>query len=163
MDKQSIDAKLINHIVETYSDTILRIAFHYTDNRYDAQDIAQNVFLSLLNKKIADLSEGELKAYIIRCAINKCKDFYRSRLKRKIIPLEEAANLAAEEKDSVLDEVRELPAKYRDVIYLHYYEGYTLNQIGKILHISPNTAGTRLRRARERLKNILLEEKDEQL
>lgn len=161
MNKAGINSKLINHIVNTYSDTILRIAFHYTDNEYDAQDIAQNVFLSLLNKHLADLSEEELKAYIIRCAINKCRDFYRSKTRRKVIPLEEAQHLAAEEKESVLEEVRALPAKYRGVVYLHYYEGYSLKQIGKILNISPNTAGTRLRRAREKLKKVLQEEYDE--
>ncbi|MBR1730962.1 MAG: sigma-70 family RNA polymerase sigma factor [Ruminococcus sp.] len=163
MSKHSIDANQINHIVTRYSNTILRIASHYADNKYDAEDITQNVFLSLMDKDLNFQSEEELKAYIIRCAINKCKDFHRYKSRRKTINIEDLEPIAAPEKSSILDEVKTLPEKYRVVVYLHYFEGYTLEQIGKILKINPNTAGTRLRRAREKLKDILKEDNYESL
>lgn len=163
MKEQSIDADFITNIVNTYSDMMLRIAFHYTDNTYDAEDIVQNVFLALLKKDISHFEEDALKAYIIRCTINKGKDFYRLKTKRQIVPIEEAYHVVSDEKESIMDEIRNLPLKYREVIYLHYYEGYTCEQIGKTLSLNRNTVSTRLRRARQKLKTVLQEEKYESI
>ena len=160
---KNIDVNQINHIVEEYSDTILRIAYQYTKNTYDSQDIAQDVFLSVIKKDISNLSEERLKAYIIRTAINKCNDFHRKRSRRRIVPLDEAAELFTPEEQSVIDEVNKLPEKYRNVIYLHYYEGYGVNEIAEILGSKPSTISSQLNRARAKLKMLLTEDNYENI
>ncbi|MCR5653939.1 MAG: sigma-70 family RNA polymerase sigma factor [Ruminococcus sp.] len=160
---KNIDVNLINHIVNTYSDTILRIAYQYTQSIYDSQDIAQDVFLAIMKKDISALSEEKLKAYIIRATINKCNDFHRKKSRRKVISLEDAEPVFTPEEQNVLDEVNSLPEKYRNVIYLHYYEGYRVNEIAEILGAKPSTISSQLSRARAKLKDYLTEESYENL
>ena len=160
---KNIDVNLINHIVNTYSDTILRIAYQYTKNIYDAQDIAQDVFLAVMKRNLNALSEEKLKAYIIRATINKCKDFHRKRLRRKVVSLEDVEPVFSPEEQNVMDEVNRLPEKYRNVIYLNYYEGYRVNEIADILGTKPSTVSSQLSRARAKLKDILTEESYENL
>lgn len=160
---KNIDVNQITRIVNTYSDTILRIAYQYTKNIHDSEDIAQDVFLAVMKKNISSLSEERLKAYIIRTTINKCNDFYRKSSRRKVVPLDEAAGLFTPEEQSVIDEVNSLPEKYRNVIYLHYYEGYGVNEIAEILGTKPSTVSSQLNRARAKLKKLLTEESYENL
>ncbi|MBQ7505257.1 MAG: RNA polymerase sigma factor [Ruminococcus sp.] len=160
---KNIDVNLINHIVNTYSDTILRISYQYTKSVYDAQDIAQDVFLAVMQKDISSLSEEKLKAYIIRATINKSNDFHRRRTRRKVVSLEDVEPVFTTEEQSVLDEVNRLPEKYRNVIYLHYYEGYKVNEIADILGVKPSTVSSQLNRARAKLKDILTEERYENI
>ncbi|MBR1731328.1 MAG: sigma-70 family RNA polymerase sigma factor [Ruminococcus sp.] len=155
---KNIDVNHINHIVNTYSDTILRIAYQYTKNIHDSQDIAQDVFLAVMKRDTSKLSEDSLKAYIIRTAINKCNDFHRKKARRKIVPLDEAVELFTPEEQSVIREVNSLPEKYRNVIYLHYYEGYQVNEIAEILGTKPSTVSSQLNRARAKLKTLLTED-----
>ena len=151
----TVNLGLINHIVDTYSDTVLRIAYQHTGNIHDAQDIVQDVFLSLMQRDLSALSENELKAYTIRTAVNKCHDLHR-RLKRHSVEyLEEIEPVFSEEEQSIMDEVMSLPPKYRNVIYLHYYEGYQVNEIAEMLGTKPATISSQLSRAREKLKKML--------
>lgn len=89
--------------------------------------------------------------------VNECKDVLKSAFRRRSVPLEDVRELAAEETshNDVIDAVRSLPQKYKDVVYLHYYEGYTAAEIGKILHRRENTVYTHLARAREALRERL--------
>ena len=160
---KNIDVNLINHIVNTYSDTIIRIAYQYTQSIHDAQDIAQDVFLAVMKRGVLPLSEEKLKAYIIRVTINKCNDFHRKRTRRKVISPEDAEPVFTIEEQNVLDEVNSLPEKYRNVIYLHYYEGYKVNEIAEILGVKPSTVSSQLNRARAKLKDILTEESYENI
>ena len=150
---KNIDVNLINHIVNTYSDTILRIAYQYTKNINDSEDIVQDTLFSVIKRgaeNLSSLSEEKLKAYIIRVTINKCNDFHRKKSRRK-------------EEESIFDEVNSLPEKYRNVIYLHYYEGYGVNEIAEILGAKPSTISSQLNRARAKLKDILTEESYENI
>ena len=160
---KNIDVDLINHIVKTYSDTILRIAYQYTKNVHDSQDIAQEVFLAVMRRDLSKFGEERLKAYIIRTAIYKCNDFQRKTSRRKIVPLDEAVKLFTPEERSIIDEVNKLPEKYRNVIYLHYYEGYGVNEIAQILGSKPSTISSQLNRARAKLKTLLTEESYENI
>lgn len=158
MKGNNIDVSFINHIVNTYSDTILRIAYQYTKNIHDAQDITQEVFLAVMKKDLSRLPENELKAYIIRVAVNKSNDFYRKAKRRKIVALNEAAELFTPEEQSVIDEVNSLPEKYRNAVYLHYYEGYSVKEIADIFGAKPSTVSSWLSRARAKLKTLLEED-----
>jgi len=148
------DHEFISKVVNQYSDTIVRIAFHYVKNKFDAEDIMQDVFFALI-KQTPFGCEEHLKAWIIRAAINKTKDYLRAAKKRKTEPLESAAHLLTEHQTRVLDELQELPQKDRDVIYLHYYEGYTAKEIGEILGKREKAVLMCMGRARRKLKKIL--------
>lgn len=163
---KNIDVNLINHIVNTYSDTILRIAYQYTKNIHDSEDIVQDTLFSVMKRgaeNLSSLSEEKLKAYIIRVTINKCNDFHRKKSRRKVVSLEDAEPVFTKEEESILDEVNSLPEKYRNVIYLHYYEGYGVNEIAEILGAKPSTISSQLNRARAKLKDILTEESYENI
>ena len=136
----------------------MRIAYQRTGNIHDAQDITQDVFLSLMQRDLSPLSENELKAYIIRTAVNKCNDFHRRLTRRNVVYFDDTEPIFTEEEQSILDEVLKLPKKYRDVVYLHYYEGYQVKEIAEMLGSKPATISSQLNRAREKLKLMLTDD-----
>ncbi len=153
----------INRIVETYSDMILRIAYQHTANIHDAEDLAQEVFLSVIKKDMKNFTKEHEKAYIIKATINKCNSFHRKKGKLNVVYLDEIYKnpdepvFTANER-SILNEIRSLDSKYRDAIYLHYYEGYKANEIAKILHTTTGNVTSLLKRGREKLKKLLEED-----
>ena len=148
----------VNRAVEQYSDMILRLCMVSLKHPQDAEDILQTVFLKYaLSDKDFESEEHE-KAWLIRVAVNACKDLLKSLFRRSVVPLEEACGCVAdmdEEQLFLLQALRELPKEYREVIYLHFYEGYTASEIAGILRKNPNTVYTHLRRAKEALKDRL--------
>ena len=144
-------------LVETYSDMILRLSYTYLKNRQDAEDICQDVLIKLLTGAEHFTSREHEKAWILRTAANACKDLLKSAHRRVTCDLDSCPEQAAPEcsDHSVLEAVQSLPEKYREVIFLHYYMGYSLQEIGAILSLPAATVGTRLARAREQLKTIL--------
>ena len=147
----------VNRAVEQYADTVRRICLVHLKNYADTEDIFQTVFVKYLLHTAPFASPEHEKAWIIRVTINACKDLLRSVFRRRTVPLDEAAELPAppEEHRAVLQAVQGLPGAYRDVVYLHYYEGYTAPEIGKILGKNVNTVYTRLTRARGLLREAL--------
>lgn len=147
-------------LVQTYSDLILRLCYTYLKNTQDAEDICQDTFLKLLIGQQTFSSPEHEKAWVIRTASNACKDLLKSPRRSRTCTLEECAEQAAPaaEDGSVLDAVQTLSEEYREVIFLYYYEGYSLKEIGALLDIPAATAGTRLARGREKLKTILGED-----
>ena len=148
--------ELINKVVDQYADTIIRIAFQYTKNRTDAEDITQDVFISLM-KQPPFKTEEHLKAWLIRVTINKSKDYLRATKRRNTLPLDNFADILSKEEKLALDELNELPDKDHDLIYLFYFEEYTSKEIAKILGIEEVTIRKRLSRARGKLKKLLEE------
>lgn len=147
----------VNRAVERYADTVRRICLVHLKNYADTEDIFQTVFVKYLLHTASFASPEHEKAWIIRVTINACKDLLRSVFRRRTVPLDEAAELPAppEEHRAVLQAVQGLPAAYRDVVYLHYYEGYTAPEIAQILGKNVNTVYTRLTRARGLLRQAL--------
>lgn len=147
----------VNRAVEQYADTVRRICLVHLKNYADTEEIFQTVFVKYLLHTAPFASPEHERAWIIRVTINACKDLLRSVFRRRAIPLHEAAELPAlpEEHRAVLQAVQSLPASYRDVVYLHYYEGYTAPEIARILGKNVNTIYTRLTRARGLLREAL--------
>ena len=144
-------------IIRQYSDIIYRIAVHNCQISADAEDIMQEVFIELLTKCPCPDDPEHLKAWLIRVTINKCRSLHRLAWRRKSVPLEECAELAQPEQSSVMEEIWQLPETMRNVIYLYYYEDYTIAEIAKILGKNANTVCSTLQRARRKLKDILEE------
>nr|WP_326185516.1 sigma-70 family RNA polymerase sigma factor [uncultured Oscillibacter sp.] len=145
------------HLAQTYADAILRLSYTYLKNTHDAQDVCQTVFVKLLTEPRTFESAEHERAYVLRMAANACKDLLKSPWRKRTCDLEACAEVPAPEGSdgSVLAAVNALPANYRSVIYLFYYEGYQAAEIGGILGIPTATVHTRLARGRARLKEIL--------
>ena len=145
--------------VRRYSGMILRLCFTYSLGRADAQDICQNVFLKLLQSDRRFDSEGETRAFIIRITINECKDVLKSGWRRRSVPLDELIErevpFLPEENTGVLAAVQRLPVKYREAVYLYYYEGYNAEEIAAMVGAKPAAVRQRLARAREKLRKEL--------
>lgn len=153
------DASDAAAFVRRYSGMILRLCFTYSLGRADAQDICQNVFLKLLQSDRRFDSEGETRAFIIRITINECKDVLKSGWRRRSVPLDELIErevpFLPEENTGVLAAVQRLPVKYREVVYLYYYEGYNAEEIAAMVGAKPAAVRQRLARAREKLRKEL--------
>lgn len=147
-----------NRAVDRYSDMVRRICLLHLKNETDAEDIFQNVFLKYVLSSVVFESAEHEKAWLIRVTVNACKDHLRSFFRSRMVSLEDLTSQAAEmqtEGREVLEAVLALPGKYRDAVYLHYYEGYTAPEIAQILGKKANTIYTLLSRAREMLRETL--------
>ena len=155
MNKPSELNGSLQDAVANYSKSIARAAFTYLKNAADAEDITQEVFLALLEKQPHFESEEHLKAWLLRVAINKSKNalksgwFTRTQDNTSFSCGESAGS--ASNRGCVLS----LDEKYRIPIHLFYYEGYSIEEIGKILRLNPATVGTRLARGRALLKKMI--------
>ena len=125
-----------------------------------AKDICQTVFLRLLEKPRSFETPEHERAWIIRAAVNLCKDQLKSHWRKTTVDLEAARAVPAPEAEegSLLAAVNLLPPKYRTVIYLYYYEGYSANEIARLLGEKPATVATQLSRGREKLRTHLEQE-----
>ncbi len=142
-------------VFERYADTVYRLAFVRTKNRYDADDILQDVFLRYMKVWQKMESEEHIKATLIRITINCSNSLLTSAWFKKTDSLSELLPAKAESESNALEEVLKLPIKYRTAIHLHYYMGYSVEEIAKMTDTNPSTVKTRLSRGRERLKNTL--------
>lgn len=144
--------------IEQYADMVRRICMIHLKNYEDAEDIFQIVFLKyVLRSEPFDSPEHE-KAWIIRVTVNACRDLLKSFFRSRTVALDqliEKPQDMPEDHSDILEAVLELPARFRDVVYLHYYEGYSAPEIGRILKKNTNTVYTLLARARQLLKTRL--------
>lgn len=147
-----------NRAIERYADTVRRICMVHLKNYADTEDIFQTVFLKYVLYSEPFENEEHEKAWIIRVTINACKDllksFFRSRT-TSLDTLKEAAQVPDTEHSELLDAVLSLPEKYKNVVYLYYYEEYSAAEISRILKKNVNTVYTLLTRARHLLKQEL--------
>ena len=148
----------VNRAIDRYTDTVRRLCMLHIKNYADTEDIFQAVFLKYALSSVSFESDEHEKAWLIRVTINACKDLLKSFFRSRTISLddilEQPAALPPDNRE-VLETVLALPSKYKDVVYLHYYEGYTAPQISRILGKNVNTVYTLLTRSRQILKERL--------
>lgn len=147
----------VNRAIDLYSDTIRRICMLHLKNIADTEDIFQTVFLKYALSDVCFENNEHEKAWLIRVTINACKDLLKSFWKHTIALdeiIEQPSNISPDHKE-VLEAVLSLPARYRDVVYLHFYEGYTAPEISQILHKNVNTVYTLLNRSKQMLQKKL--------
>lgn len=150
-------------MVARYGNMVYRLAFARMQNRHDADDIFQEVFLRYVRRAPQfDNAEHE-KAWFLRTTINCCKNVWASAWRRKTIALEEAAEqpMVYENEDvqMLADALGQLAPKYRVAVHLYYYEGLTAEEIGRLQNIPAGTVRMQLSRARTMLKALLLQDK----
>lgn len=139
-----------------YADTLYRIALSHLLSKEDAEDAVHDVFIKYMKNTYRFFSEEHEKAWFIRVTVNECHDKLRRRNIRSHEPLDEA--LAVFEESGTGDVTREvllLDDIYKTPLLLHYYEGYSLEEISRILKISLSAVKMRLSRGKEKLKAII--------
>ena len=146
---------LLRNAMEHHGVVVYRLALCRMQSVQDAEDVYQEVFLRLLDQNAASWDEEHLRAWLLRVTVNKCKNLYRAK-RRTEVPLTEAIPAPEAAEPSVLDEVRALPAPYRSALYLHYFEGYTAAEIGRILGAKRNTVLSWLARGRQALRERMI-------
>lgn len=165
---------IFDALVDAYSTKVLRLAYTYVKDQKTAEDITQEVFIRCYQKWDQFRGDAHIKTWIYSITINLCKDYLKSWSFRNLLFIEVKERKNQLKEQSVIDKVldlaekkllsnlvMELPIKYREIIILHYYEDYSMEEISQILNLNSNTARTRLRRAREKLqKQYLIEKRD---
>ncbi len=149
------DQLSVARIVDEYADMVLRLARLQLKNHHDAEDVTQDVFCRLYERERSFDSDEHLKAWLIRVTVNRCRDLQRSVWKKRVA-LDDTPRADSASVDNSANEVyalvAALPEAYRDVIFLHYYEGYQTDEIARILQKNANTVRTHLARARKILE-----------
>lgn len=153
----------IGELFEQYSDMVYRIAISYGNDVQIAEDVVQEVFLRVLKNKPSFQGSEHEKAWFVRVTVNCCKSMLSSAWLKRIRPLEDAPEeisgmFCGGEEQELYETLSKLPAKYRIVLYLRYYEEYQVKEIAGILHILPNTVSARLARAKKMMKQEILKE-----
>ena len=155
-----MDRETLSRIVEEEKDALFVTAFHYCKNRCDAEDAVQNAFMRLLSAKREYENREHLHRWLLRVTINECKRLLLSPWRRHTEPLEDCRQefgIDAPEESALFDAVMDLPKKYRVVVALYYYEGYSVRETASILGLRESAVQTQLMRARQKLKERLQE------
>lgn len=168
MDYQTEAASLVESLYLRYADDVLRVSYFYLGDREKAEDVMQEVFLRVMDKQPV-LREGSEKSWLLKVALNICRDQWRSSWAKRvilgskrldIIPADDELEDRTE-KEALMQAVHSLPADVREVFLLFYYQRYTIEEIAKILDVQAGTVSSRLSRGRKKLK-VLLEEGEAQ-
>lgn len=144
----------LTRMYHSHVNTVYRVCFLYMKNKQDTEDMVQNTFVRLLKDATEFQSTEHEKAWLIRTAINICKDHYR---RHRAAPMDlsclpETAATDIYNLNDVLKKVLALPSKYKTTIYMYYYEGYSSVEIAKILGEKESTVRSRLHKGRKLLK-----------
>ncbi len=144
---------------ERNKNSIYSVIFNYVRSEADAGDLTQETFMKFYSCGSAFESDEHIKAWLIRTAINLCKNHIRDSRRRAFEELDE--NIPAPESDDyshIMSAVLSLPEKYRLPIHLYYYENYSVKQIAAALSLNESTVKTRLKRGKEKMKSMLEKE-----
>lgn len=149
----------IDDAVRRYADMVYRLAMLNTRDKYEAEDVFQEVFLKLFNHQESISSEEHLKAWLIRVTVNQCRSLAVTVWNKRRVSLDAVPETAVEDEkedySEVYEAVKELPDKYREVIHLFYYEELQIKEIAAILDRNEATIKTQLARGRQLLNDKL--------
>lgn len=163
--------QLLNQTMNLYGNEVYYIVFSYVKNHSLAEDLTQEVFIKCYNKMNTFREDSALKSWIISIAINHCKDHLRSWNNRMVsithkindmvkgtLGTPEETVIHNETNHELISKVLSLPIKYREVIFLHYFEEMKLDEICEVLHVNINTVKSRLSRGRKKIESLLKDE-----
>lgn len=150
----------IDVVVDRFSDHIFRAAYAYLNDAHEAEDVVSEVLMKYFSccESLDITSYEHLKAWLLRAAVNRCKDIVKSARFRRTAALEDVHRAEFKYSDAELDVRRaldSLPEKYRIIVYLYYYEEYKTEEIAQILGLPKGTVVSRLDRARRQLRTAL--------
>jgi RNA polymerase sigma-70 factor (ECF subfamily) len=143
-----------------FFDDLFRYVLTIVKNEEDTKDILQETFIKLFKSNDVFASDQHVKSWLLKVSRNASTNIFRHWYTNKRIEVTDFSSFQSDLNDDhkVLQEVFDLPLKYRQVIYLHYYEGYSIKEVSNLLNKNESTIKTQLSRARERLKGVLNDE-----
>lgn len=160
MAYQSARPEDFEALVTKHENRLYRTALAITGNKSDAEDLVQEAFIRAYEKAPEFQSEEHEKAWLIRVTVNLCHDLMRSPWRRRIMRQLDSYPAAEPKQDELLEEIMRLPARYRTVLHLFYYEGYSVRDISQLTGQRESTIRSQLTRARQKLKARLQEEEE---
>ena len=149
-------------LYEKYATDVLRMCYFYLADRQKAEDVCQDVFVRLITTTPV-LQEGREKAWLLKVAMNRCRDLWRGAwLKRvvlgspvfELVPAPDEYSHLADQQE-MMSAINQLPAMFKEVILLHYYQGYGISEIAEMMELPEGTISSRLSRGRKKLETIL--------
>lgn len=152
-----MDKKDFADIYNSFSQDVMNVAFFYTRNKDDAQDVTMDVFYHLMKK---NPNVKDIKSYLLKETMRKSIDFYRRNKRDRYVHVEEEYFVSNDSYQEEIDTnlVRSLPKKYLSVITLFYVEELKISEIAKLLNISDSAVKKRLQRGRDMLEEKLKHE-----
>lgn len=160
-EKNQEKNRAFERLVETYQTALLRTCFLYLRDQELARDAVQETFLKAYQSWDAFRGESSEKTWLMKIAVNQCRDERKSAWSRHVIrrvtpdQLPPAAVPFTPREESLIQDVMRLPAKLREVTLLYYYQGMNVNEIAQALGIRHSSVSERLKRAREKLRDLL--------
>lgn len=157
-----VDDQDIARLYEQYGTDVLRVSYFYLGNREQAEDVTQDVFVRLMENR-PTLKPGSEKAWLLKVALNRCRDLWRSAWHKRVLLGSKVLDLIPDkdmidqglEKQALMQAVNSLPAPEREVFLLFYYQGYSTSETAQILGTAEGTVSSRLSRGRQKLKDFL--------
>lgn len=155
-------AQYFEAMYEKYATDVLRVSYFYLGDKQKAEDVCQDVFIRLITN-CPDIQEGREKAWLLKVALNRCRDLWRAAWMRRVVlgaPMFELIPAPDEfeklsDKAEVMEAIHQLPASFKEVILLHYYQGYGIAEIAEMMDLPEGTISSRLSRGRKKLEGIL--------
>ncbi len=155
-------------LYERYATDVLRVAYYYLGNREQAEDVTQDVFVKLIINH-PELEPGREKAWLLKVALNRCRDLWRSSWIKKVVlghpgfecfPAPDMIGRLADQQ-TLSEAVSRLKPEFKEVVLLFYYQGFSVSEIAVMLDIAEGTVSSRLSRAREKLQKELKGDEDQ--
>lgn len=151
-----------SELYEQFATDVLRVCYFYIGDRQKAEDICQDVFVKLLTSK-PELKTGSEKAWLLKVALNRCRDTWRGAWFKRVVLGSPAFELIpapdqfgkVDDTEQIMSAVNQLPPDFKEIVLLHYYQGYGVNEISEMLSLPEGTVSSRLSRSRKRLEKLL--------
>ena len=149
-------------LYERYANDVLRVSYFYLGDRQKAEDVCQDVFVRLMTNA-PELAPGKEKAWLLKVALNRCRDLWRGAwLKRVVLGSPAFETIPApddterrDDEEAMMAAIHQLPPDFREAILLHYYQGYGIGEIAQMLSLPEGTISSRLSRGRKKLETLL--------
>ena len=151
-------------LYDLYATDVLRVSYYYLGDRQRAEDVTQDVFVRFLTSR-PTLVEGREKAWLLKVALNRCRDLWRGAWMKRVVlghpafelfPADDEIGRLAEN-TALAEAVNRLPAIFKEVVLLHYYQGLGITEIAQMLNVPEGTISSRLSRGRKKLEQLLKE------
>ena len=162
LSASSVSSLTVEQLYDLYATDILRFSYFYLGDRQKAEDVTQDVFIRLITNHPV-LEPGHEKSWLLKVALNRCRDLWKGAWFKRVVLGHPAFELIPgpdvlterTEKQAIMSAVNSLPASFKEIILLHYYQGYGISEIAAMLEVPEGTVSSRLSRARLKLEKLL--------